>query len=816
MEPTTGPPATRLIFTNLPPSLTVAHLRAHLQRCPPFPPTLTDLKVLLKPDGTSRRLAFAGFRDSKEAKRVLEWVKGSWVQGAVGGTRIEADWAKETRDAPRPRKRAKLSPPPASATDGDATPTLAAQPATSTAPPSKGAKDEAARFAEFMSVMGPRKGRALEEASEPAMLLPTPQPVPAPVVALEQPKKQQQAVAVQKPEVEQEEVVVPKDKIVDDEGISDMEYMTRRMKRKLEVEEDVEQEEADEAPESGAAKEWVQDEDVPAKAAAPVEDDPLDPLTGDPKALLLDSPRLFVRNLAFHITEPDLRELFSSFGDIESIHIPLDAITRSSKGLAYISFVSPDAALAAYEQLDRSSFQGRLLHILPAVSRNPAAKGEPKAATGVRGDREHLKKMDAGKALNWGTLYMNSDAVMSSIADRLKIPKSQLLDSESDNAAVRVALAETHVIAETKQYFENEGINLAAFTTPGPRSSTAILVKNIPYNTTQATLSTLFAPFGTIARLLLPPAGTMAIVEMIDAASASAAWRGLVYKKLGASILYLEKAPASLWHGGAPPPPSDSTSSASLTPATSTSLPTSASSKPDDSEPGATLFIKNLSFATTSASLTGAFAALGGFVSARIQTKPDPKRAGQTLSMGFGFVAFKTVGSATQARKLRDGFRLDGHKLEVKFAHRGKEDSEEGKEDKKKTKAGGGNSTKLIVKNVPFEVTKKDLRELFSAYGQLNSVRLPRKLDNKTRGFAFLDFASRRDAEAAFGALEHTHILGRHLVLQWADEGDDEVEKLREKAKEFSKGGVGGRKSKFKLGDEGGGSSGGGGGDDAE
>lgn len=60
----------------------------------------------------------------------------------------------------------------------------------------------------------------------------------------------------------------------------------------------------------------------------------------------------------------------------------------------------------------------------------------------------------------------------------------------------------------------------------------------------------------------------------------------------------------------------------------------------------------------------------------------------------------------------------------------------------------------------------------YSAYGQLKSVRLPRKMDNKTRGFAFLEFASRREAEAAFAALEHTHLLGRHLVLQWTD-GDD-------------------------------------------
>ena len=45
-------------------------------------------------------------------------------------------------------------------------------------------------------------------------------------------------------------------------------------------------------------------------------------------------------------------------------------------------------------------------------------------------------------------------------------------------------------------------------------------------------------------------------------------------------------------------------------------------------------------------------------------------------------------------------------------------------------------------------------------------------MDNKARGFAFLEFATRRDAETSFAALEHTHLLGRHLVLQWAGSGD--------------------------------------------
>lgn len=43
---------------------------------------------------------------------------------------------------------------------------------------------------------------------------------------------------------------------------------------------------------------------------------------------------------------------------------------------------------------------------------------------------------------------------MSSVAARLQISKADLLDPSADNAAVRVALAESHVIAETKKYFE--------------------------------------------------------------------------------------------------------------------------------------------------------------------------------------------------------------------------------------------------------------------------------------------------------------------------------------------------------------------------
>ncbi len=42
--------------------------------------------------------------------------------------------------------------------------------------------------------------------------------------------------------------------------------------------------------------------------------------------------------------------------------------------------------------------------------------------------------------------------------------------------------------------------------------------------------------------------------------------------------------------------------------------------------------------------------------------------------------------------------------------------------------------TKLLVKNVPFEASKAEVRELFAAFGQVKSVRMPSKFDGTHRG----------------------------------------------------------------------------------
>ncbi|KAL4989503.1 hypothetical protein BDW68DRAFT_156435 [Aspergillus falconensis] len=499
------------------------------------------------------------------------------------------------------------------------------------------------------------------------------------------------------------------------------------------------------------------------------------------------SARLFIRNLSYETTELDLEPVFSPFGKIEEIHVAFDTRFSTSKGFAYVQYADPGAAVEAYKCLDGKNFQGRLLHILPASQKKTYKLDDHELSKlPLKKQKQIKRKQEASSStFSWNSLYMNADAVMSSVAERIGVSKADLLDPTSSDAAVKQAHAETHVIQETKAYFKANGVNLDAFK-QRERGNLAILVKNFSYGTKTEDLRKLFEPFGQITRLLMPPSGTIAIVAFARPDEAQKAFKTLAYRKLGDSIIFLEKAPKDLFETDVPPQnPLPETKAVSQ--GFSTADTFAADEGDEENLATATLFIKNLNFTTTNQSLVEAFRPLDGFVSARIKTKPDPKNPGQTLSMGFGFADFKTKAQAQAALAVMNGYTLDRHALVVRASHKGMDAAEERrKEDTAKKIA--ARRTKIIIKNLPFQATKKDVRSLFGAYGQLRSVRVPKKFDRSARGFGFADFVSAREAENAMDALRNTHLLGRRLVLEFANEeaidAEDEIQRIEKKVGE--------------------------------
>ncbi|KEP53003.1 multiple RNA-binding domain protein [Rhizoctonia solani 123E] len=746
----------RLIVKNLPAYADDAQLRKYFTQSSALKPgqpstavplNLTDVRLARRPDGQSRRFAFLGYKTNEEAIAAKKYFDRTYI----GGSRISVEIVDSNKLQEPNKKRARAS------KQDDHPQKLANASSDERAVTTDSKIYKSSKVQEdFMEAFAHRnKGPSwldndvdMASASEIAPNQPASRAAPSDEESLENADQSNVDNAEPTP-------------------MSDLDWMRARMKKNLDDEPRVEkafyQDESDHEAEQTGSTDEVE------ALAEPTETVPS-----------LQTRRLFLRNLAYICTEDEIRAEFSRFGPIEQVHIPLTS-ERTSKGLAYVSFTDIDSAERALKEMDRALFQGRLLHVMPAVTRTGKEEADSRSLsadkkTSVKKERATKKKEDAGREFNWGMLYMNSDAVLSSVADRLKISKADVLNPEASNASVRLALAETKVIEETKSFFEQQGVSLESFKSR-VKSDTIILVKNIPYGTTADTLRDLFSPFGDLSRILLPPSGTIGVVEFVHAVDASKAFKAVAYRRIKDSIIYLERGPEGMFTQ----PPSSASGSKHLSVASAVEPVSVAEPVVDDSEipPGATLFVKNLAFMSTDESLNSAFRSLPGFAFARIQTKPDPKRPGARLSMGFGFVGFRSIEFAQQALAGMQGAVVDGHALQVKFAKRGEADHRGGAV----ASIGASKTTKMIVKNLPFEATKKDVRELFSAYGQLKSVRVPRKFNSQTRGFGFLDFISRREAENAFTALQHTHLLGRHLVLQWAEDGAADIEQLRKATK---------------------------------
>ncbi|CEP61586.1 RNA-binding ribosome biosynthesis protein MRD1 LALA0_S03e06194g [Lachancea lanzarotensis] len=499
--------------------------------------------------------------------------------------------------------------------------------------------------------------------------------------------------------------------------------------------------------------------------------------------------RLFLRNILYTAKESEFRELFSPFGELEEVHVALDTRTGKSKGFAYVMFKNPDDAVTAYVELDKNIYQGRLLHILPADEKKSHRLDEFDLKNlPLKKQRALKRKANASQdSFSWNSLYMSQDAVLSSVATKLGVQKSELLDATDTGAAVKQALAEAHVIGDVRKYFESKGMDLANFAqlkSPVDRDDRVLLVKNFPFGTTKAELADLFLPFGKLERLLLPPAQTIAVVQYRDVTAARTAFGKLSFKRFKDGILYLEKGPKNCFNrkpledeivdGG----DKDETANAKQAKTTAEDIlnvGSEAAVAEDAADnildgPTVSIFVKNLNFSTTSAQLTDKFNPFSGFVVAQVKTKPDSRNSGKTLSMGFGFVEFKSKEQAIAVINALDGSVLDGHRIQLKLSHR------QGTAASGSTKSTKKASGKIIVKNLPFEAERKQIFELFSSFGQLKSVRVPKKFDKSARGFAFVEFLLPKEAENAMEQLQGVHLLGRRLVMQHAEEEPQDAE----------------------------------------
>jgi RNA recognition motif-containing protein len=83
-------------------------------------------------------------------------------------------------------------------------------------------------------------------------------------------------------------------------------------------------------------------------------------------------------------------------------------------------------------------------------------------------------------------------------------------------------------------------------------------------------------------------------------------------------------------------------------------------------------------------------------------------------------------------------------------------------------------AVRLFVGNLPYDATEADLRAHFAAVGPISYISLPTDRETgRPRGFAFIEFIERADAEEAIRRLHNQAFQGRQLAVNEARARED-------------------------------------------
>lgn len=79
---------------------------------------------------------------------------------------------------------------------------------------------------------------------------------------------------------------------------------------------------------------------------------------------------IYVGNLPYNVKEDELRKIFESYGEVNSINVIKDRFSGRSKGFAFVEMADEVEAKAAIEAIDGTHLNGREIKVNVARPRN--------------------------------------------------------------------------------------------------------------------------------------------------------------------------------------------------------------------------------------------------------------------------------------------------------------------------------------------------------------------------------------------------------------------------------------------------------------
>ncbi len=87
---------------------------------------------------------------------------------------------------------------------------------------------------------------------------------------------------------------------------------------------------------------------------------------------------IYVGNLAYSLTEDDLKAAFSEFGEVSSASIIMDKMSGQSKGFGFVEMPDNSEADQAIKALNESALNGRNITVNQARPRGERSPRRPR------------------------------------------------------------------------------------------------------------------------------------------------------------------------------------------------------------------------------------------------------------------------------------------------------------------------------------------------------------------------------------------------------------------------------------------------------
>lgn len=168
------------------------------------------------------------------------------------------------------------------------------------------------------------------------------------------------------------------------------------------------------------------------------------------------------------------------------------------------------------------------------------------------------------------------------------------------------------------------------------------------------------------------------------------------------------------------------------------------------------LYVGNLSPRVTEYMLTEIFAVAGPVQHVKI----IPDRNYQHGGLNYGFVEYLDMRAAETALQTLNGRKIFDTEIRVNWAYQGQQNKED-----------TSNHYHVFVGDLSPEVNDEVLAKAFSAFGTLSDARVMWDMNSgKSRGYGFLAFRDKTDAEQAIATMNGEWLGSRAIRVNWANQ----------------------------------------------